>query len=242
MSIDTNDPQLAERARLHAALGDPIRLAVAECLLLGDRSPASLSAQWGVASNLLAHHVSLLVAAGAVVRLPSQGDRRRVYLRLTAAGRAVLGPSSRALSTPRVVFVCTHNSARSQFAEALWRDRSRVPVSSVGTHPARRVHPMACRVARRQGVGLAGARPTPLTEGALSGALVVTVCDSADAELTPTRVQHLHWSVPDPVAIGGEPAFLRAWAEIAERIDVLVAAAKPTGWTDEATAPGGSLE
>nr|BFE64286.1 hypothetical protein GCM10020063_088120 [Dactylosporangium thailandense] len=44
-----------------------------------------------------------------------------------------------------MVFVCTHNSARSQLAEALWRDRIGGAVASAGTHPAARVHPRAAR-------------------------------------------------------------------------------------------------
>ena len=58
---------------------------------------------------------------------------------------ALSPPPVRAVS--RVVFVCTHNSARSQLATALWAQRSMVPVASAGTRPAARVHPRAVRVA-----------------------------------------------------------------------------------------------
>ena len=207
---------LQQRATVFAALGDPIRLAVAEALLLGDRTPASLSAEFGVPSNLMAHHSGILVDAGVVRRHPSERDRRRTYMQLTATGAETLRPN--AIPAHRVVFVCTHNSARSQFAEALWRDHSDVPVESGGTHPAARVNPMARKAAQRRGLNLRGAAPKQLSPGAVGGALLVTVCDSADEELLNTP--HLHWSVPDPV---GRPqsAFLDAFDTIKDRVERL---------------------
>jgi protein-tyrosine-phosphatase len=212
----TPGEELLVAARRHAALGDPHRLSVVEELLVTDRSPAWFAAQWGMTSNLVAHHVGVLVDAGLLRRTPSQGDRRRVYLQLTAAGRSML--AQQPVQAGRVVFVCTHNSARSQFAEALWRQRSRVPVSSAGTRPARSVHPLARRTAARHGIDLSGAVPKTLQPGALDHALVVTVCDSADRT---TDAPHLHWSVPDPVAQGTEDAFEVAWQEVADRVEVL---------------------
>ena len=202
---------------MHAALADPQRLAIVEELLLGDRSPAWFSHHWGVASNLIAHHIKVLAEAGLVDRLRSEADRRRRYLHLSEAGRrfAALPVIT---DVQRVVFVCTHNSARSQFAEALWRSTSAVPAASGGTEPAARVHPMARRVAKRHGVDLGGAAPKRIGAEALDEALVVTVCDHAD-ERTPWP--HRHWSVPDPVADGTEAAFEAAWDDIADRVESL---------------------
>lgn len=208
--------ELQERASVYAALGDTVRLAVADALLVGDRTPASLCAELGVSSNLMAHHSRILVDSGVVRRRRSEGDRRRTYLQLTATGLEALRP--RSFAAHKVLFVCTHNSARSQFAEALWRGRSEVPVESAGTHPAVRVNPMARKAARRRGFSLRGAVPKQLTPGAVDDALLVTVCDSADEELLHTP--HLHWSVPDPV---GRPqsAFLDAFDTIKNRVEQL---------------------
>lgn len=205
---------LKHRAAVHAALGDPVRLAVAESLLMGDRTPASLSAQFGVSSNLMAHHSGVLVESGVARRSRSEADRRRTYLQLTAEGCEALRPNP--IAAQKIVFVCTHNSARSQFAEALWRGCSEVPVESAGTHPAVRVNPMARKAARRRGLSLRGAVPKRL--GSAADALLVTVCDSADEELSQTP--HLHWSVPDPV---GQPesAFLDALDTITDRVEQL---------------------
>src|SRR2546422_8366321 len=110
-------PDVVARARLHAALGEPARLAIVDRLVLGDASPTELGRELGLPSNLLAHHLKLLEQAGVVERSRSEGDRRRTYLRLRPASLAGLHPAG-TLSAPRVVFVCTHNSARSQLAAA----------------------------------------------------------------------------------------------------------------------------
>jgi protein-tyrosine-phosphatase/DNA-binding HxlR family transcriptional regulator len=216
---------IEQRAAVHAALGDPLRLSVADALLVGDRTPASLGTQLGIPSNLLAHHTKVLLEAGVVTRVPSEADRRRVYLHLTDTGAAALGRTP--VHAQKILFVCTHNSARSQFAEALWREHSGIPVDSAGTHPAERVHPMAVSTARRKGLDLDEAAPTPLTGGAMTDALVVTVCDSADEELQPLGMPHLHWSVPDPVTAGRAGAFDDAFDTIAERVDRLAHAITP---------------
>ena len=216
---DATADRLRRRARMHAALADPQRLAMVEELLLGDRSPGWFGDHWGAASNLLAHHTGVLVAAGLVVRHPSEADRRRVYLSLTEDGRSLVAPP-RIAGPERVVFVCTHNSARSQFAEALWRCRSAIPAASGGTEPAARVHPVARRIAARHGVELPHAVPKRVPADALPGAFVLTVCDHADQH---TPAPHHHWSVPDPVARGGEAAFEAAWAQIAGRVAELAA-------------------
>src|SRR5215207_10068873 len=109
-SMSTESVTVERRAAVHAALGDPARLAVVDELLLGDRSPGELAAALGLASNLLAHHLHVLEAAGVIGRTRSEADRRRTYVRLIPAALAVLAPAVR-LDAPRVVFVCTHNSA-----------------------------------------------------------------------------------------------------------------------------------
>ena len=81
----------------------------------------------------------------------------------------------------RVLFVCTHNSARSQIAHALLeRDGAgRFEVYSAGTHPTG-VHPSAVAVLADRGIDWRDARSTPVTEYlGQSFDVVVTVCDRA---------------------------------------------------------------
>lgn len=213
------DHALAERATLHAALGDPVRLGIVEELARSDRTSAELAAQFGVASNLLAHHLAVLERAGLVERRPSSGDRRRRYVRLV---RGTLDRLTVAAGPPagRVLFVCTHNSARSQLAAALWRHRTGAPASSAGTHPADQVHPEAAAAAARRGLDLGGATPRQLQAGDLDAALVVTVCDRAHEELAGAE-RWLHWSIADPAATNTAAAFDATIDALDERIAAL---------------------
>ncbi len=65
---------LEERAGLHAALGDPVRLAVVDALALGDLGMEELKRITCVEGNLLAHHLKVLEGTRLVQRRPSKGD------------------------------------------------------------------------------------------------------------------------------------------------------------------------
>jgi protein-tyrosine-phosphatase len=208
------------RARVHAALGEPARLAIVDRLLVSDASPGEIGQLLGQPTNLVAHHLGVLEAAGLIVRTRSEGDRRRSYVRLVPDVLAGLtGP--RPMSAPRVVFVCTHNSARSQLAAALLAARASLATASAGTEPAVRVHPRAIRVGRRHGLSLDRARPVHVDEVIRPDDLVISVCDQAHEHLR-SRPADLHWSVPDPARVDTDAAFERAFADIVGRIDRLV--------------------
>jgi protein-tyrosine-phosphatase/DNA-binding transcriptional ArsR family regulator len=233
------------RAAIHAALGEPIRLAIVDHLVLGDASPSELSAALDLASNLLAFHLGVLDDAGIVRRVRSEGDGRRQYVQLrledpTVAALtrpvptdALTASLTEALHrTRQVLFVCTANSARSQLAAAAWRRVSPVPVASAGTHPADQVHPSAVTTGRRHGLDLANASTAGLADLDVpdDATLVVAVCDNAHEELTRTGLPAtahrgwLHWHVPDPVHAGTDDAFETAYAQITERVGRLAAA------------------
>lgn len=209
---------LVRRAARHAALGDTARLRVVDLLTLGDASPGELQSALGIASNLLAHHLGVLTAAGLVTRTRSQADRRRTYLHLATD---LTDERPAALTARRVVFVCTGNSARSPLAAALWRRASTVPAVSAGTHPAPAVEPGAVVVAGRHELNLDGTVPSPLGDVLRDGDAIVTVCDAAHEELGATG--RLHWSVPDPVRVGTDAAFEAAFGDLAHRIATLAA-------------------
>jgi arsenate reductase (thioredoxin) len=136
-------------------------------------------------------------------------------------------------TTPmRVLFLCTHNSSRSQMAEGLLRARggTRFAVFSAGTHP-RAVHPLAIQAMRELGIDIsaaAGYRAKGMKEftGQPPMDLVVTVCDDAAEECPffPGARRQEHWGFPDPSAVTGTEverlaAFRRVRDAIAERID-----------------------
>lgn len=216
--MTTEASSLHARARVHAALGDPARLAIVDALTLGDASPGEIATDLGLPTNLVAHHVKVLQEAGLLARTRSEGDRRRTYLRLVPGVLATLTPP-RLDGTERVVFVCTHNSARSQLAAALWRDRIGGEVASAGTHPAPQVHPRAVRVARAHGLALDPSGTRHVDEVLHDGDLVIAVCDNAHEDFTGAARPRLHWSVPDPSRADTDAAFEAAYTDLADRIE-----------------------
>jgi arsenate reductase len=135
----------------------------------------------------------------------------------------------------RVLFLCTHNSSRSQMAEGLLcaRGGDRYVVFSAGTHP-RSIHPLAVQVMREIGIDIseaAGHRAKSLGEfaGQPPMDLVVTVCDDAAEECPyfPGARQQEHWGFPDPSAVTGSEderlaAFRSVRDAIADRIETFL--------------------
>ncbi len=214
--------EIDERARIHAALGDAHRLRIVDALALSDRTFQELAVAAGLPTNAAAHHLDVLEEAGLIERRVSEGDHRRRYITLRAGllDEAIGGPSTR----PQVVlFVCTHNSARSQFAAAAWQDRTGLAAQSAGNNPATRVHPKAVRAAAEFGLDLAGATPRGYEAISITPDLVISVCDRAHEAGVPFDAPAVHWSVPDPVRAGSIGAFRAAFADLSQRIDRLAA-------------------
>jgi ArsR family transcriptional regulator, arsenate/arsenite/antimonite-responsive transcriptional repressor / arsenate reductase (thioredoxin) len=209
-----------ERAAVHAALGDARRLMIVDELTLGDRTVAELAETIGMKGNLLAHHLDVLAQAGVIERRISEGDHRRRYVSLSRAVIPAL-TGGEPVARGMVTFVCTHNSARSQFAAALWEDRTGLPAESAGSNPSLEVHPQAVRAAAEFGVDLAGTRPGGYERLSPDPDLLISVCDRARETGLPTARRHLHWSVPDPVPVGTPASFRAAFGEIAARIERL---------------------
>lgn len=139
---------------------------------------------------------------------------------------------------PRVLFLCTHNAARSQMAEGILRHLSHgtVDAQSAGTVPSA-VHPLAVEAVRRLlGVDLGGQRSKHVDE--FSGQrfdYVITLCDSAreTCPVFPGDPERIHWSFDDPSAVQGSDedryrAFRQTAAELERRIDQLLAVIERT--------------
>lgn len=213
--------EIESAARVYASLGDPVRLRIVEELRLGDRQPGELAELVDLGSNLLAHHLGVLEKAGVIHRRASIGDRRERYVVLNPATLESLEQRPR-LAAGSVLFICTHNSARSQFAQALTTEASGLVAQSAGTEPAARVHVHAVRVGLENGIDLRGRVPRRIESVRGTPDLVVTVCDSARQTEIPIPAPRLHWSVPDPVVRGGLADFRAAFTEIKERVERLV--------------------
>jgi protein-tyrosine-phosphatase len=210
----TRRSSLQQRADAFAALGDPRRLEIAEELSRSDRTPGELIEKFELSSALLAHHLDVLERAGLVERTNSHADGRKRFVRLLPRHRAVLHIAA----APReVTFVCTHNSARSQLAAALWRKIIGTRADSAGTQPAAVVHPLAIKVAKRYRLDLNSARPTLYNQRVRRGSTVITVCDQSHDDLTDS-LSRLHWSLPDPVDAGTSAAFEDTYQQLINRM------------------------
>lgn len=128
-------------------------------------------------------------------------------LTIAAAGRATRKERPVAADPIRVLFVCTHNSARSQIAEALLKryGGDDFAVFSAGTEVTR-VNPYALRVIEEAGIDWSGARSKSITEF-LDEAFdyVITVCDRArqTCPVFPGSTNTLHWGLDDPSQVEG---------------------------------------
>ena len=147
------------------------------------------------------------------------------------------GVADRGRAPIRVLFVCTGNSARSIFAEALLRRAGgdRFDVQSAGTEP-KGVNPLTLRVLQEAGFDTSGLRSKSAAEFVDEPwHFVVTVCDQArDAcPVFPGAGEKLHWGFEDPAAAEGTEeerlaVFRRVFAEMAGRVDDLAARLEST--------------
>jgi arsenate reductase len=106
----------------------------------------------------------------------------------------------------RVLFLCTHNSARSQMAEAFLRAFAgeRFEIRSAGTR-ATRLHPLAIAVMRELGIDISQHESKSVEDVGEGWDVVVTVCD-ASCPVPPRSGLKLRWKVPDPSAARGTEA------------------------------------
>jgi arsenate reductase (thioredoxin) len=134
------------------------------------------------------------------------------------------------MSKPKVLFVCVHNSARSQIAEA-WLNvlaGERFEARSAGLEPGV-MNPLVVRVMSEEGIDISGNRTKGVYEFFKAGMLfawVITVCDETAAErcpIFPGATKRLHWSFPDPSQLEGtEEEKLAALRKIRDAIRVRI--------------------
>ena len=123
----------------------------------------------------------------------------------------------------RVLFLCTHNSARSQMAEGLLRALAgdRFEAMSAGTE-ATHVRPLAIRAMRELGVDISGQESKTLDRYLREPFdYVITVCDDANeaCPFFPGAANRLHWSFEDPSrAKGSEEERLAVFRSVRDRI------------------------
>ena len=251
-------------AHAFATLGHPGRMAVFRLLMRfvpqGVR-PTEIAEALGMKQNTLSHHLADLTASGLVqVTRVGRSLYYAVDLDTTEGligylaldvGRARPDLLAPLLSAPKdaaqmdpnipdtdfdVLFICSGNSARSIFAEALLRDlgKGKFQAFSAGTRPNTELNPFALEILKRNGHDTSGLRSKHISEFQRPGAIVMdfvfTVCDTAAAEeCPPWPGQPItgHWGLPDPVKASGTDAekalvFAQTYAALRRRIIAFV--------------------
>lgn len=249
--------ELASRA--FATLGHPGRLAVYRLLMRftpkGVR-PTEIAEALSMKQNTLSHHLSDLTSSGLV---QVERDGRSLFYSVDLAQAEALvaylavdvGRSRPELLSPlfaaaledvmqdvgfNVLFICSGNSARSIFAEAILRDlgKGRFYAYSAGTRPNTTLNPFALEVLERNGHATGGMRSKHISEFQQPDSpvmdFVFTVCDAAAAEeCPPWPGQPItgHWGLPDPVKATGTEAekglvFIQTYSALRRRIAAFV--------------------
>ena len=243
-----------------AALGHPGRLAVFRLLMRfaprGVR-PSDMAKALDMKPNTLSHHLADLAGVG-LVTVERQG-RNLLYAVDMAMTESLIGylaldlgrarpqllaslgaqPKDRIMSdkTFNVLFICSGNSARSIFAEAILRDlgRGRFNAFSAGTNPGSQLNPFALQVLERNEHDITPLRAKHVgefqNEGAPEMDFVFTVCDQAANEECPAwEGQPIsgHWGMEDPVKVTGTDAekslaFQQAYGALRRRIEAFTA-------------------
>ena len=234
--------------------GHPLRWRLLSELARSDRRVGELCELVGQRQSLVSYHLRQLRDGGLVSSRRSLADGRDTYyvLDLVACGELLAsagaslhpglaaGPRPTARRDrsdgrrpPRVLFLCTGNSARSQMAEALCERLSERTVGAVsaGSHP-KALHPNAVRVMRERGIDIAGGRSKHMSEFTDERFdYVISLCDRVREVCPefPWRPRLIHWSIPDPAREPGSdevtlPAFERTAAELRTRIGFLLEA------------------
>ncbi len=129
-----------------------------------------------------------------------------------------------------VLFLCVHNSARSQLAEGLLRSMAadQFEVYSAGSEPTR-PHPFALRVLQDEGIDISSLRSKSVSEFLDKPFdYVITLCAEEVCPFFPGQVKRLHWALPDPAATEGNSeeqleAFRQTAAELKRRLREFVA-------------------
>jgi protein-tyrosine-phosphatase/DNA-binding transcriptional ArsR family regulator len=237
------------------ALGHPGRLSVFRMLMrlapLGGR-PTEIAEALGLKPNTLSHYLGELETCG-LIRCERQGRSLFYSVDLTRTaglvdylvndccrGRADLlcqTADERMLpqmSQPpyNVLFICSGNSARSIFAEAILNriGAGKFRAFSAGTRPGSQLNDFAVAILKRNGLETKGLRAKHVSEFDAQGAphmdFIFTVCDGAAVEECapwPGQPMTAHWGVPDPVKATGTEAekglaFAKAFSELNRRI------------------------
>lgn len=239
---------------LFSTLGHPGRLSVYRLIMRHMPQavrPTEISQALGLKQNTLSHYLADLESVGLIVStregrsilysiaLPHARNLIDFLARDCCRGRPDLCDLIITRADPEmtqrpynVLFICSGNSARSIFAEAILNgiEGGRFQAFSAGTRPGTSLNPFAVELLERNGYDVSPLRSKHISEFEAADAphmdFVFTVCDAAaDEECAPWPGQPItaHWGLPDPVKATGNDAekalaFAEAFRTLNKRI------------------------
>ena len=234
-------PSYAEPPGLLRTLANEVRWNILLLLGQSDYCVREIVRLLGQPSNLVSYHLRRLHEQKLVTDRRSAADSRDIYYSLDfaslrnlyfaaadslnpALNQSQTAPQEGVSHLPekrvRVLFLCTHNSARSQMAEGIMRYLSsgKVEALSAGSDPTE-LHPLAVQAMAKMGIDISQQRSKHMGEFAgQSLDYIVTVCDRV-REACPTwpdDPKRVHWSFLDPAAVeGSEEERYRAFEQVA---------------------------
>lgn len=191
--------------------------------------------------NALLAYLSLNCCSVPACAAPQHGadagqSQHDAFSLVDVSNPALLRSLTMSESVKNILFVCTHNSARSIMAEALLNQLSggRFRAYSAGSTPSGQVHPKAIEMLERNRFRVGELHSKDWAEFAKADApqmdFVLTVCDKAAGEVCPVwpgQPMSAHWGVPDPAAAQGtaaeiDHAFTDAFLVLQRRISLFL--------------------
>jgi len=241
----------ADGRRFLRLLADESRQAIVRLLAQSDQRAGEIGALIRLPPNAVSYHLKQLRAIGLLRDRRSSADARDVYYQLdigrlhalyAAAGDALYPgmAASRQLAQPhqqpdtppklsrplRVLFLCTHNSARSQMAEAILRQMGgdHVEAFSAGSLPTE-AHPEAIAALREVGIDTTGLSAKSM-EQYIGEPLdyIITVCDRVRdiCPSFPGDPAQAHWSIADPAVVEDPERRAKAFREVLSELRVRI--------------------
>ena len=228
-------------------LSNDLRWKLLTVLSQTDLRVQELTELLGQPQNLVSYHLQKLHDAGLVLEHHSIADGREVYYGINLKqirtmfnntqetlhpGLVIASTDGLIFNPIRVLFLCTHNSARSQMAEGFLRVKgfNQIEVFSAGTDPTP-VNPLAIQVMREFNIDI-HEQQSKSVELFLDQSFdfVITVCDRAreSCPVFPGDPVKIHWSIADPTSVTGSPqaqlqTFRATALEFDERINFFLA-------------------